>query len=52
LVQPLTLSPENSSGSTTDKFLYANLVLCNIFMMQAMKDTKMRIKGSKLGLES
>jgi two-component sensor histidine kinase len=40
----------DTSGSKKDKSLYTNLILCNIFMQTAVKDTNLKIKGSPLGL--
>lgn len=42
----------SGDASETDKYLYANLVLTNMLLQQAMKDTTIKIKSSKLGLDA
>lgn len=38
-------------ASATDKLLYVNLVLVNMFLQRASKDAILKIKGSKLGMD-
>ncbi len=39
------------SQSTLEKYLYSNLVLLNCFLHQAVKDIKIKIKGSQVNLD-